>query len=74
MICTDGELKQRYESIRQAKKDYLALMVKAPPGYIALPVAKGCIVVIPQQAYLAGLKLGKRLRRREAMVKRGRRE
>ena len=37
-----------------------------PPGFVALTVAKGCVCVIPERVYLAGLRLGKLMRRREA--------
>lgn len=42
-----------------------------PPGMVAIPLGKGCTLIIPQRIYVAGLKLGKYLRRREAMLKRG---
>jgi hypothetical protein len=38
---------------------------------VAIPLGKGCTLIIPQRIYVAGLKLGKYLRRREAMLKRG---
>ena len=41
-----------------------------PPGFVAVPLAKGCVCVIPEWVYVAGLKLGKTLRRQAA---RGRR-
>ncbi len=42
-------------------------MPEPPPGMVAVPLGKGCILVIPERVYLAGLKLGKALRRREAL-------
>ena len=41
-----------------------------PPGFVALTLAKGCVCVIPERVYAAGLRLGKTLRRREAMEQR----
>ena len=41
-----------------------------PPGFVALPLAKGCVCVIPARVYVAGLQLGKTLRRREASEQR----
>ena len=37
----------------------------APPGFVAVPL-KGAVLVISERVYVAGLKLGKTLRRREA--------
>jgi hypothetical protein len=45
-------------------------MTEPPPGFVALPLAKGCVCVIPERVYVAGLKLGKTLRRREARERR----
>ena len=41
-----------------------------PPGFVALTLAKGCVFVIPERVYVASLRLGKTLRRREAMEQR----
>ena len=41
-----------------------------PPGFVALPLGKGCVCVIPERVYVAGLRLGKTLRRREEMQER----
>jgi hypothetical protein len=41
-----------------------------PPGFVVLTLAKGCVCVIPEKVYVAGLRLGKSLRRREAMMRR----
>jgi len=41
-----------------------------PPGFVALPLGKGTMLVIPAAVYLAGLRLGKQLRRRAARAKR----
>jgi len=41
-----------------------------PPGFVALPVDKGCLCVIPERVYVAGLRLGKQLRRMEATRRR----
>ncbi len=41
-----------------------------PPGMVAVDLGKGCALVIPERVYLAGLKLGKQLRRREAEARR----
>ena len=41
-----------------------------PPGFVALALTKGCVCVIPERVYVAGLRLGKLLRRREAMQER----
>lgn len=35
-----------------------------PPSFVAIPL-KGAVLVIPERVYLAGLCLGKMLRRRE---------
>jgi len=37
--------------------------ITLPPGFVAVPLAKGCVCVIPERVYVAGLKLGKTLRR-----------
>ena len=37
----------------------------APPGFVAVPL-KGAFLVIPERVHVAGLKLGKTLRHREA--------
>lgn len=36
-----------------------------PPGFVSGPL-KGAVLVIPERVYVAGLTLGKTLRRREA--------
>ncbi len=41
-----------------------------PPDLVAVDIGKGCLLVIPKRVYLAGLRLGKILRRREAEAKR----
>ncbi len=41
-----------------------------PPGLVAIEVGKSCLLVIPEHVYLAGLKLGKILRQRDAEAKR----
>jgi hypothetical protein len=46
--------------------------VAAPSGFVAVEIGKGGTLVIPERIYLAGLKLGKSLRRREAEAKRSR--
>ena len=33
-----------------------------PPGFVALTLAKGCVCVIPERVYVAGLRLGKALK------------
>jgi hypothetical protein len=43
---------------------------QSPPGFVAVEIGKGCVLVIPQRVYLAGLRLGKTLRRREVEAKR----
>jgi hypothetical protein len=40
-------------------------VLTVPPGFVAVPL-KGAVLVIPEQVYVAGLRLGKMLRRREA--------
>jgi hypothetical protein len=45
-------------------------MTDPPPGFVAIPLGKGCELVIPVPVYLAGLKLGKILRRRQVGAKR----
>jgi len=35
-----------------------------PPGFVAVPL-KGATLVIPERVYVAGLRLGKTLRRRQ---------
>jgi hypothetical protein len=40
-----------------------------PPGFVAVPL-KGAVLVIPERVYVAGLRLGKLLRRREASQRR----
>lgn len=42
----------------------------APPGFVSVEIGKGCLLVIPERVYLAGLRLGKTLRRRAALAKR----
>jgi len=32
-----------------------------PPGFVALPLGKGCVCVIPERVYVAGRRLGKML-------------
>jgi hypothetical protein len=41
-----------------------AVPVSPPPGMVALPMGKGVVLVLPVRVYLAGLRLGKILRRR----------
>ena len=41
----------------------------APPGFVAVPL-KGAVLVISERVCVAGLKLGKTLRRREAKAPR----
>ena len=41
-----------------------------PDGLLSVPFGKGCVCVIPERVYVAGLKLGNMLRRREAMEQR----
>ena len=42
--------------------------VDAPPGFVTVQIGKACILVIPQHVYVAGLKLGKTLRRRVTLA------
>jgi hypothetical protein len=44
----------------------MTVPIDPPPGFVALDLGKGCVLVIREQVYLAGLKLGKALRRRAA--------
>jgi hypothetical protein len=37
---------------------------------VAIPLGKGCILVLPERVYVAGLKLGKTLQRRVALARR----
>lgn len=39
-------------------------------GLIRVPVGKGCILLLTEGEYLAGLRRGKQLRRREALARR----
>lgn len=48
----------------------LRLPTETPPGFVALDIGKGCVLVIPERVYLAGLELGKTLRRRQALLQR----
>ena len=41
-----------------------------PPGMVAVLLGKGCTLIIPERVYLAGLRLGKTLRRRQVEAKR----
>ncbi len=41
-----------------------------PAGFIALELGKGCVLVIPERIYRAGLALGKQLRRRDVLARR----
>ncbi len=41
-----------------------------PPGMIRAELGKGVVLVIPERVYLAGLWLGKQLKRREALAAR----
>lgn len=41
-----------------------------PPNMVAVPLGKGTVLVIPKRVYEAGIKLGKLLKRREALAKR----
>ena len=41
-----------------------------PAGFVALALGKGCVCVIPVRIYVAGLRLGKQLRRRETLARR----
>jgi hypothetical protein len=45
-------------------------MIDAPPGMVVIPLGKACVLVLPERVYLAGLKLGKALRRRQAEASR----
>lgn len=42
-------------------------LTNPPPGMVAVPL-QGAVPVIPERVYLAGLRLGKQLRRREALA------
>jgi hypothetical protein len=42
----------------------------SPPGLIAVPLAKGCVLVLTEREYLAGIRRGKWWRRRQAMLQR----
>lgn len=37
---------------------------------VSIPLAKGCLLVIPKAVYLAGLRKGKQFRRRAALARR----
>lgn len=41
-----------------------------PPGTVTVQLPGGCLLVLSERVYLAGLKLGKTLRRREALARR----
>jgi len=41
-----------------------------PDGLLSVPFGKGCVCVIPEHVYVAGLRLGKTLRRREVVERR----
>ncbi len=43
-----------------------------PNGFVALTLAEGCAGVISERVYVAGVRLGTTLRRREAMGRRTR--
>ncbi len=47
----------------------MKVLTDLPPGFVAVPL-KGAVLVIPERIYVAGLWLGKTLRRREAMQQR----
>jgi len=44
---------------------------QVPAGFVALELPKGCVCVVPIRIYVAGLRLGKQLRRREVLARRG---
>ncbi len=46
--------------------------IEPPPGFIVLDVGKQCLLVLPERIYLAGLRLGKVLRRYAAEANRER--
>ena len=43
--------------------------IDPPSGLIAIPLGKATILVIPERVYLAGIRLGKLLRRRASLIK-----
>jgi hypothetical protein len=43
--------------------------IDPPPGFVAVPL-HGAVLVIPERVFVAGLRLGKTLRRREARAQR----
>jgi hypothetical protein len=42
-----------------------------PPGVIAVPLTKECLVLLTEREYVAGIRRGKWWRRRAAMERRG---
>jgi hypothetical protein len=44
--------------------------IEPPPGLIPVEVGKGCVLLLTEGEYLAGLRRGKQLRRREALARR----
>ena len=43
---------------------------ESPPGFVAVPLKGGCVCLIPERVFVAGLPVGKTLRRQEAMEQR----
>ena len=42
-----------------------------PPDLIPVPLAKGCVLLLTEREYVAGIRRGKWWRRRQAMARRG---
>jgi len=54
---------ERYHSAGPASMDAANMQAptEPPPGFVALPLGKGCVCVIPERVYVAGRRLGKML-------------
>ena len=41
------------------------MKIEPPAAFVVVEIGKGCIIVIPERVFMAGVKLGKMLRRRQ---------
>lgn len=44
--------------------------IETPPGFVAVPVGKGCLLLLTDREYVQAVQRGKRFRRRAALARR----
>ena len=57
---------------REPEADVVAATPEVPPGFVRVPMGKGCVLLLTEAQHLQAIRWGKQWRRREQMQRRER--